>query len=117
LAERWTPFALAKSILGNPVASAIGEPMMDGSMPAMAVWEAECNDYFKPECQSEHPRHFVFLLGIAHWCAREEGGRIVLIGRPGWSYDGWRSEWGMMHPMAALAMHRAGYIYTDRVAQ
>lgn len=114
LAERWTPFTLACNILGDPIVHERGNKSLS---PAMAVWNPRWLGACEPEDRSEHPRHFVFLLRLACWLAEECGGRVILVGSPGWSYSSWKDEFYMMNPATALILHKAGYLYTDRIAQ
>ncbi|MCB1087018.1 MAG: hypothetical protein KDM63_08230 [Verrucomicrobiae bacterium] len=114
LAERWTPFSLCKQILGDPLHHERGEGSYS---PAMAVWNPKFLGACEPEDRSEHPRHFTFLLRLACSMAEDFGGRVFLVGSPGWSYSSWKNDFYMMNPEAALLMHRAGYHYTDRIAQ
>ena len=114
LAERWTPFSMCCEALGDPVLKMRGE---GNHSAAMGVWDSTYLGGFEPQDRSEHARHFVFLLRLACSLAEEIKGRIVIFGSPGWSYSHWKNEAFMMNPDTAILMHKAGYFYTDRIAQ
>jgi hypothetical protein len=114
LAERWTPFSLATEILGEPARAERG---VGFTSPALAIWNPIFLGACKPADRSEHARHFTFLLRLACSAAVEERGRVIIVGSPGWSYSSWKDKSFMMNPDTALLMHRAGYLYTDRICQ
>lgn len=114
LAEGWAPFPLCREILGEPVACARGE---GSRAPAMGVWDGRYLGACEPDDRTEHARHFVFLLRLACSLAVESAGRLIVVGAPGWSYSSWKDQYFMMNPDTAILMHRAGYLYTDRIAQ
>lgn len=114
LAERWTPFAQAIEILGQPIRAERGE---GSDSSAICTFAPQVLGLSQPEDRSEHVRHFVFLLRLACSVARQEKGCVTIIGSPGWSYRGWKDNFYMMNSNTALLMHEAGYLYTDRIAQ
>jgi len=115
LAYKWAPFKLAEDILGTAVHIS-REP--DIYYPtAVAVWRPRYLGEYIPADRSEHPCHFTFLLRLACSLALENKGRVVLVGKPGWSYTSWRDRVVMMNPDTSLVLHSAGYLYTDRVSQ
>ena len=114
LAEAWAPFELSREILGEPIVSKRGE---GSNSAAMAIWNPQFLGGCEPDERSEHPRHFVFLLRLACSLAEELNGRVLIVGSPGWSYSHWKNDSYMMNPETALLMNKAGYLYTDRIAQ
>jgi len=113
VAWKWTPFDLAKSILGSPLRREKGR----GSQPpALAMWKPKYLGAWGPKKLSEDARHFAFLLRIACSAAIAAKGKVLLVGAAGWSYSSCREEL-MMNPDTALLMHEAGYVYTDRIPQ
>lgn len=114
LAERWTPFSDAKTILGAPIRS---ERDTGGFSSALGVWAPKFLGACKLATDCPHTRHFVFLLGLACSVAMAENGRIIIAGCPGWSYSDWKDKQYMMNPDTAFTMHKFGYLYTDRIAQ
>lgn len=116
LAERWSPYTLANTLLGRPFRAERGN---NGSHSrALGIWEPKVVDHPSAHAPKDlHERHFMFLLGLACSVAKKQSGRVIVVGSPGWSYQHWRDETRMMHPNVAVLMHEHGYLYTDRIPQ
>jgi hypothetical protein len=114
LALKWAPFQLAKSMLGKPLRAEKGS---GSSPPAMVIWKPQYLGAWAPEKLNPDARHFAFLLRLTCSAAIAQKARVLLVGSRGWSYSSWRDQFFMMNPDTALLMHKAGYLYTDRIPQ
>ena len=83
----------------------------------LTIWKPQYLGAWAPKELDRDARHFAFLLRLTCSAAIAEKGKVLLIGSPGWSYSSWRDQFFMMNPGTALLMHKAGYLYTDRIPQ
>lgn len=114
LAKRWAPFEMALELLGPADYLKCSSKK---SKMVVGIWSPR--DFTDAQFNLNLPdvRHFWFLLNLCLEFANQEGGRIIVVGEPGWWYDGWLENRKMMNPRTALLMHKAGYLYLDRVPQ
>jgi hypothetical protein len=113
LAEKWCPIPMLVRLLENPIqhgADSTGERRR----PAFAVFNPIYlgNSDFTPG--NIHERHAYYLARLSASRAEEEKAKILIVAQPGWSYFHAR-ESGFMNPHSALFMHRAGYMFTERL--
>jgi hypothetical protein len=111
LAQKWSPFPLAISMLGDPEFHGASER----SRSAFAVWSPRYLGKEKITTTIRDEEHFVFLFRLAASAALEAKCRILLVGSPGWSYES--AVDNRMNPDTALLMLQAGYVFTERVSR
>lgn len=113
LAEKWSPIPMLVRLLENPIQHEI-DLNKTGRRPAFAVFNPVYlgDSEFVPS--NTHERHAYYLARLSASRAMEEQARILVVVRPGWSYSSAR-EAGFMNPDSALSMHRAGYMFTERL--
>jgi len=113
LALRWTPFTMARELLGEPDHVDREERSYGG---VVGIWKPQDLIEVPPAQDTEDKRHFLFLLRLASFLATEGKGRITIIGAPGWSWKHCQQK-SFIVSRVALDMHKAGYLYTERVAR
>lgn len=111
LAEKWCPLDSAAKWLGKP----LWEEVEDGEflLAAASVWKQpdfDVLDGITPSAGDE--AHFLFLLQLTlHRCV-ERGENILLICKPGWSFDHSAKNPLGMFGYSALS---AGRLYSERI--
>lgn len=113
LAQRWSPFPLAASILGEPEHHDATEPCY--GQAAFAVWTPRYLGADRIPTATIDEAHFVFLFRLAASAALASKSKILLVGSPGWSYESAAEQY--MNPDTAVMMHNAGYLFTERVSR
>lgn len=114
LAAGWSPFPMARAILGRPEQRGIA-PKGSFHRGAFAVWKPRYLGMDDLPKMTAHEKHFVFLLRLAASAALAAKCRILLVGSPGWSYE--HAVKNYMNPETSVLMHEAGYLFTERVAR
>ena len=114
LAKEWTPFDLASEILGQPTFHS-KEPG-DFHAFTLARYKSRFLGGVFPEAHhSEHESHFIYLLRLVASYSELFTGNIYLMESVGWSYEHEAVNDMLTNPEVSVAMHQAGYLYTERV--
>jgi hypothetical protein len=113
LAYRWSPFPMAFSLLGKPEYHEVSDP--GRSRTAFAVWKPKYLGADEIQAKTIDEAHFLFLLRLAASACLAAKCRVILVGKPGWSYE--HAVTRLMNPDTAIMMHNAGYLFTDRVSR
>ena len=116
LAEKWCPLPLFVRLLGDPIQQ--GADMSQNDMrPAFAVFDPVYLGDLEFVPGNVHERHAWYLARLSASRAKREKARILVVAQPGWSYSDARDHAGFMNPDSALAMRRAGYVFTERMSR
>lgn len=111
LAQQWSPIPSAEKWLGTPTWKEVEDS--HGWRSAACYWSKTDDSFFDDLVSlNEDVAHFRFLLTLAVTRAMNEGGGILIVCTPGWSYEYAQENPLSVYGYSALS---AGRLYPERL--
>lgn len=112
LTRAWSPLPAAVELLGTPDWSSVETDSPSARAAACAWTTAGRRPQFTTTVVDSDHKRFRQLLAVTMIRAESPGRGILIVAKPGWSYDHARA----MSPVTRKLMEYSGFVVTDRHA-